>query len=387
MRGLAALSVVAHHCFIMLPAFYSDTAQLGGGASIVRALKHTPLHILWAGHEAVMLFFVLSGFVLSLPTLSGRTTPYRTYLAKRFTRIYAPCVVAVLVGLALRELCVTPHVYGGSPLLDPLWRAPITPRLFLGCTLLAGTFNLTSFNSVLWSLVHELRISILLPVLAVFVWRRHWGIAVAATVALYGLARVYLMSVPYNADSLAFTASYVPMFLVGAVLAKHRTELRVWYNSLGKIGRLCLAAAAVLCYTYAYTGFLGIGHRYVDEPMATAGAAAFIVIALASGRVSAVLRAHPLVFLGRMSYSLYLYHFTVILTAVHLLNGRLPLPTIMGLAAALCLPVAAFAYYAVEVPSIRWAKRMSRASAPKEAGQTTYTLVRDTRVGSGAPGG
>lgn len=55
-RGLAALSVVISHLSLVIPNVY-----------IVQKLKNTPLHIFWAGHEAVILFFILSGFVLALP--------------------------------------------------------------------------------------------------------------------------------------------------------------------------------------------------------------------------------------------------------------------------------------------------------------------------------
>jgi peptidoglycan/LPS O-acetylase OafA/YrhL len=359
LRGLAAMTVVAHHCLIMLPMIYFDDNLSPAVAARANVLKYTPLHALWAGHEAVLLFFVLSGFVLSLPFFSERPVCYRSFGVKRICRIYIPCIIAMLVGIALREMCVAPRITGGSPVLDGLWRAPVTPRLVAGCTLVAGTFNLADYNSVLWSLVHELRISIVMPFLALFVWKRHWGTAIACASLMYAGAYYVLVHSSYDMESLVVTASYIPMFLIGAVMAKHRNELVEGFRKMPLTVRLGVVAGAIACYTYPYISRMG-GDRYPSkEPVATVGAAAIIVIALASGRLSAILKTRPLLFLGRISYSLYLYHFTVLLTLVHLLNGRWPLPLILGVAAATSIPVSALAYNLVEAPSIRWARRLS----------------------------
>ena len=42
------------------------------------------------GPEAVILFFVLSGFVLSLPAVNGRPQTYPTFITRRIFRIYVP---------------------------------------------------------------------------------------------------------------------------------------------------------------------------------------------------------------------------------------------------------------------------------------------------------
>ena len=55
LRGLAAITVVFHH--------FSRICS----PQIIHVLDRTPLRILVAGHQAVILFFLLSGFVLTLP--------------------------------------------------------------------------------------------------------------------------------------------------------------------------------------------------------------------------------------------------------------------------------------------------------------------------------
>src|SRR4051812_48108680 len=67
LRGLAALTVVMQHFLSVLPSIdgHSDNAW-------VNLWKYSPLHITWAGYEAVIFFFILSGFVLSLPFYGER---------------------------------------------------------------------------------------------------------------------------------------------------------------------------------------------------------------------------------------------------------------------------------------------------------------------------
>ncbi len=73
LRGLAAIVVVLHHSLLTSPSL--ALAYFGGPKAPVGSpswlLTYTPLHLVWAGPEAVLVFFVLSGFVLTLPVLTS----------------------------------------------------------------------------------------------------------------------------------------------------------------------------------------------------------------------------------------------------------------------------------------------------------------------------
>src|SRR5438105_12280270 len=87
LRGLAALIVVFHHFFWMW--FYHQTERTDPAFLL--------FYPLIAGHESVILFFLLSGFVLSVPYLRGRSQPYGTFLLRRVLRIYCPYFFALVL--------------------------------------------------------------------------------------------------------------------------------------------------------------------------------------------------------------------------------------------------------------------------------------------------
>jgi len=67
LRGLASLVVLVHHCFLISPQLAAAVDSNGTGPfeSWVWWVTFTPVHLLWAGQEAVIVFFILSGFVLT----------------------------------------------------------------------------------------------------------------------------------------------------------------------------------------------------------------------------------------------------------------------------------------------------------------------------------
>ena len=111
LRGLAAVTVMVGHCLILFPNYERPTRGISHLAGL-NLLKYTPLALLTARHDAaVVLFFILSGFVLALPYLGSRTPRYPAFLVKRLLRLYPAYLVAVALAIA------------GAALLGPA-RAP-----------------------------------------------------------------------------------------------------------------------------------------------------------------------------------------------------------------------------------------------------------------------
>ena len=96
LRGLVALDVLIHRALLTLASpYYAGTASLGRPAWFATC---TPLHILWAGTEAVYLFFVLSGIGLTIPLLRIDNFSWAAYFPKLIVRLYIPVLAAVRLG-------------------------------------------------------------------------------------------------------------------------------------------------------------------------------------------------------------------------------------------------------------------------------------------------
>jgi peptidoglycan/LPS O-acetylase OafA/YrhL len=173
LRGIAALSVVLYHMCCSLPLLHTylfctvfDVWRGRSDCAVVSLLlSSTPLRTLVAGPEAVVLFFVLSGFVLSLPFIKGRGPRYGDYVILRFFRIYIPAAVSIGIAAFIVNM-LRPGVLSESDWVSSFWQQPVQPgALLANLAMLDGALDIPPFNIVMWSLVEELRISLLLPFL------------------------------------------------------------------------------------------------------------------------------------------------------------------------------------------------------------------------------
>jgi peptidoglycan/LPS O-acetylase OafA/YrhL len=190
LRGVAALMVLFHHTLLLLPD-YANYEWFGSKAPvhgwIEFALLRTPLRLLWAGQERALLFFVLSGFVLCLPWLAGKPQPYGKFLLGRFCRIYPPYLIAMLLA------ALGAFILGGHNLPDasiyirqlgwvfrPDWQAAPSIAAVL------NNKHSEFINEAVWSLVWEVRVALIFPLIIVPMVR--WGNAGAAAVFVALLA-------------------------------------------------------------------------------------------------------------------------------------------------------------------------------------------------------
>jgi len=91
------------------------------------------------------------------------------------------------------------------------------------------------------------------------------------------------------------------------------------------------------------------------------GAGTLMILSLSSPLCRSILAWPPIHFLGEISYSLYLWHFIVMLYCVHLLYGRVPLCVILCLVFGFTIVVSRLSYLWVEVPGIDLGRQLSNA--------------------------
>lgn len=358
LRGIAALTVVVYHSMLVFPRLHGFLDGRGvpyavSGDVTALVLTTTPPSLLWAGREAVLLFFVLSGFVLALPFMEdGRRPPgYPAFAAKRLVRLLLPCAAVALL-LAALVPAVGPRPRPElSAWFNGAWTETVTPGLVFGhaTLLLDGGYSL---NSPMWTLHYELRVSLLFPLLALLAGA---GTAVLGAAAAGGVL-VCLAEMKFVGTGALTTLLFVPHFALGAMLARHRREVAAGIAGLGAGAGTGLW---LVCYALLTFRWLVPAGGLVCDLANGAGGALLIALVLGSRRVRTALEAGPWPWLGAVSYSLYLVHVPVLLAALHLAPPGVP-PWLVAAGAPLASLLAAAALHRlVERPSIALGRRVA----------------------------
>jgi len=382
LRGIAAFTVMLSHVFLILP-WACETRSPDGAVWWLKLVMFSPARVVWAGHEAVLFFFMLSGFVLALLFFGKEEAPpFRLYLVKRFLRIYPPYLVAALSAIALREVFYKGPVPAVSSWFNQSWQSPVTPGVIAEHLLMIGSFKNCDFNPVLWSLVHEMRISIIFP-LIVWALVKHERICLVLPIVftfVYWLTSTLKFHgvIDFEHDYFA-TLNYSGLFIVGAYLAKNRRQIISVIHQIPRIFKWGLLIGAMLAYTNAFwlpyygpprVGMIAVvlNKFWVQDWIAAAGVLVFISLAISSGAMSVVLAAKPLQFLGSISYSLYLFHALVFKVVVTTLGQTMPMIAALGIGVVVSLLVATVSWRYIEVPVIHLGKVITKRWYQKRAG-------------------
>lgn len=375
-RGLAALIVLIHHCALTVPEFANVylAGFIPAGGTVLWWLNATPLKIFTAGGEAVLLFFVLSGLVVSLPVLRAKTFDWAAYYITRTLRLWLP----VAASLLLAALCVTLVVRDPNlpvsrwvtmsdvPLLD--W-----PEVVGGLDAVRGP---TRINNPLWSLQWEFIFSLLLPLfVGIAVVLRRWTVATVTMCAV--LAVVGMMNaIGYLSYLSAFLAGAALAFPVMAGTGRGRPRGTPILSRVLWLG--CLVAGVLFMCAYWSLLISGVTDPFalaVGKALALPGAALIVLCAVFSRTVARFLESGPVQWLGKISFSLYLVHVPIILMFSRLLGADHWMRALM-FAVPTAFAVAWVFSRLVELPAHRLAKR---------TGQWMSAMVAEYRPASTEP--
>lgn len=359
LRGVAACSVVAFHFFYAFtPAPFTDWGRTGFG------LWDTPLAVLWNGHFAVALFFVLSGFVLAASApRTAREAP--ALIGLRYLRLALPALVSSALAFAwlngFPEAAREVQAMTGSRWFRWTYQPPIPPfdqALWEGGigVFLTGT---TRFNNPLWTMQAELFGSVLI-----------YG----SYALLPGRARPPAMAL--GALVLAVLGQFsLAAFCGGALVYEFRHLLRdqAWGGAL--LGLLGLVLGATYPGHSSEGGLIPLLQSWlgVDGPRQI-GAVMVLVALLITPPVRRLFESPPLQRLGELSFPLYLVHVPLIVApacAFYARFGPLEPAALAGLFAATFLAALALAtlfLVAVERPVLAGLRalraRLRRRPAP-----------------------
>jgi peptidoglycan/LPS O-acetylase OafA/YrhL len=279
-----------------------------------------------AGHEAVLLFFLLSGLALA-KMLSGSGHSYPRYALRRVLRIYGPYFAAMIVSIGGAALWQNASGFGRWS--GKTWSQPVSFPLVLQHVLLLGHYDSGQYNLSFWSLIHELRISLLFPLLYAAIRSMRPAVVLPITVlsSMFAHERAQQHT---RLHDLWVSASFVGIFAGGVLIAENAEAISRWFRGLTRFERMLFGLVSFALYCE--------GHRLGSVPAIwrfqewsiVAGSAGLIVVAMNSVSTKRLLQTEVPQFLGRISYSLYLVHAAVLFALTAILWGKIS-PLYFGL--------------------------------------------------------
>ena len=394
LRGIAVLAVLALHS-----SEFSGRVGLGVGGRFAEA----------AGGLGVIVFFIISGFLLYRPFAAARAAGRRGPATRRYVRRRALRILPAF-WIVLTILAVFPGVAG--VFTGHWWR-------YYGFLQAYFADSTSSGIPVAWTLCVEVTFYIALPVWAAALARRPSssprGFAVSELVPLAGLALLGLIVQILAArhDLPGSLGSSLPgeslWFAIGMSIAVLSVVERNATSRPATVDWLCdrplacwavaLAAVVGLMLMVPAGGIFGLAAtatqpqpasrtllKLVLETIVTVG---LILPAAFAGRSPGVARrilgSLPLVGLGVISYSFYLWHLTIVefiatrntrsFTATgldlmsHVHSAQMTVLLLVSLAAG--VPIAAASYALFELPFLRLKAQRRGRTAARGGGRST----------------
>lgn len=314
LRGFAALAVCCFH-------FSNGNGQLLENTDWVKRIGSV-------GYLGVELFFVISGFVITLSMYNSgyQLKKFPLFFLKRLTRLEPPYILSIPIICALNfTSSFSSHFQGASFAIDYCQLL-----LHLGYLIPFSPYNW--LNPVYWSLGIEFQFYILIGLLFPFIFTPNRTIFAV----IFTLFAVGYILVPYESSIF----HYGLYFVLGFLFAK--LEFRQFKEPL------------FYFYIAATLSCLGLKG---DINMFSIGLLSFLFFHFYKHSRNKVLD-----FIGNISYSLYLLHVPIggriINLSLRFGNSKLIAYSAIALALFFSIAAAYLFYRLVEIPSIRWSKRI-----------------------------
>jgi peptidoglycan/LPS O-acetylase OafA/YrhL len=363
LRGVLAFYVVIAHSRAILWMGLREATH-SGARGAYNAVETTIAYLNMLtrfGNEAVIVFFVLSGF--SIAHALRFRPPAARFFFRRFLRLYPVKLVAIGWALAVFTLAIRL----APELLQMEKPYGLRMNFVSPLTILKNISYMPDGELVrpLWSLPHEMFFYVLAPLLTP---RPRTFLAVAGVAWLLGVAYFYDLALSLPPTGIArflveFVFHYGVLFALGMatyvfyepLLAFVKQRLRPVLAALAVVGAVALAMQLRFDYGFVnvrdlLTGFFGVA----------------LTLLFSQIRYENRLLDR----LGRQSYSLYVSHMPTVIALSVILKGTglgklvEPRPWIWLLAPPLSVLVAELLFHTVEQPVRRYLERTRQHATP-----------------------
>jgi peptidoglycan/LPS O-acetylase OafA/YrhL len=357
LRGIAAFTVLINHCLIVYPALYELlNSRDTNSSTALKYLLFSPIITIWNGHAAVILFFILSGFVLSVSHYNNSTFNYSSYLIKRIVRLYIPYFVIITISVILINYYL--GKYGMDHLsarFNETWTFKINLTDYIKLLLLRGKINIV--NSPLWTVIIEIEISVILPIFIIIIKKINFIKSIILVILCIVCLKIVTYSKITNFIPDLIYIYYLQFFLFGSILYKYRSKIK----SLEIKNVFILAIVfIVILFFYNWEWLIVWAIKYdkqntfyaISDYMIAIGCILLMTISISNTcSIKKILNNRITIFLGKISFSLYLIHQILILFMVYSFR-LISYNYLLFIIIAISLPVSFAYYYYIEQPAI-----------------------------------
>lgn len=353
-RGLATLIVFVFHTGYLLP--FADATVRNRYSEFTFINWHRAVYIL--GTVGVSIFFVLSGFLLFYQLYKNKEKLTRkklwVYSKKRMLRIFPLYYFSLFFIIFFLKADIF--------LMEDGFRSIIYNLLFVRGINGGGSITI---NNVYWTLIIELHFYILLPIFYYF-FCKYKKITTFLILVLLGL--VYRVSVAVFLDNpsmqfLRLTPANFDFFAFGMLGAYLYIEQVKWLSFVKKNIFQFFISFVFLLFIYLYDLDFLPTLSYIFAPTLFGIITTLVILSFTSNENSSLAKAfnsRPLLFLAKISFSVYVWH-TIVIEKVENLaiaNGEKFL-----LISLITLIISTATYYLVEYPFLKYKENRFKTSS------------------------
>lgn len=262
------------------------------------------------GTIGVTLFFVLSGFLITdiliknkTESLGGAAQVYKNFMIRRALRIFPIYYLTLAVGFALPKL----HI----PFTTALYQHPWYYILYTYNHLLEKTGFWADAFSPYWSLAVEEQFYLVWAFVVLLIPKKHTITLLWTTVILGIIFRFYFIYIQQGQGLITVTC--IDCFAWGGLLSWYR--INHVQDQLHRLLRYTvLPSLAILLYVSFVKDNTATLVKILFLRTAISCISAYILSLICSPKphwLNTVLSSAPMVFVGKISYGVYVYHMTV----------------------------------------------------------------------------
>jgi len=300
LRGLSCIGVLLYHVRVDLwIGWWRITSYPLEYSSFAKAMAWLSVPTPFMGY-AVLLFFLISGFCIHYPNTSGNTRlSWKTYLIRRFWRIYPAYFAALLLTAGISYICLT--LWG-----DKTWDINKIFRVAsLSQNYPPGNGQFLS-NPSLWTIPLEIEFYLLYPLAFLF-----FASAKSALLWMFALS-ISALSILLSYKGyhwLTFTALFLwPSWLLGSLIAQLYRD-----QKLDQIKLIYLLPFTGLTLGFSLVSRYQNWETWIQYLSWTAFYSFFFIFCLSHtgfvNRMIGVRLTKAVSWIGKISFSLYLIHF------------------------------------------------------------------------------